>query len=566
MPSISNLKIIYKVGLIVALLALVTAGAIGFAATRMGAISDAYSDLVTRVDGAVMKTVRANRRAEAFMSTGFQLLTEKSADSGAMLLGDNVEHRAEYETLMAEALKAIPEQDSLIKPVVAKAHQAFVACDAPISFAAAATSVQDNLRAADELRKDCKPRMLEAIAAQGKLADGLIAYAGVRAGELGDLTRTTIVLSVVAAAVGLLAGLAIAMLIGIKGLSQPIARLKVVMEAFAGNDLAHDVPGITRRDELGDMARTVEVFKTNGLEVARMRTEQQAGEHHATQQRRADMQKLASDFEGAVGAIIQTVSSAATQLEASANTLTATAGRTEQLSTVVASAAEEASTNVQSVASASEEMASSVDEISRQVQESARIASDAVAQAEATNARVGELSESAKKIGDVVKLISTIAEQTNLLALNATIEAARAGEAGRGFAVVASEVKALAAQTSKATGEIGSQIAAIQAATEGSVVAIRAIGATIGRISEISSTIAAAVEEQGAATREISRNVQQAAQGTTGVASNIADVQRGSTETGSASSQVLSSAQSLSVESHRLQSEVSSFLATVRAA
>jgi methyl-accepting chemotaxis protein len=221
---------------------------------------------------------------------------------------------------------------------------------------------------------------------------------------------------------------------------------------------------------------------------------------------------------------------------------------------------------VQSVASASEEMASSVNEIGRQVQESARIAGEAVAQARKTHHRVTELSEASKRIGDVVELINTVASQTNLLALNATIEAARAGEAGRGFAVVATEVKALAEQTAKATEEIRRQIDDIQNATHDSVSAIEEIGVTIGRISEISSTIASAVEEQGAATQEVARNVQQAAQGTQQVASNITDVQRGADATGAASSQVLTFAQSLSCESSRLKSEVGRFLQMVRAA
>ena len=230
------------------------------------------------------------------------------------------------------------------------------------------------------------------------------------------------------------------------------------------------------------------------------------------------------------------------------------------MTTTVASASEEASTNVQSVASATEELSSSVTEISRQVQESARMATDAVGQARVTNDRVSELSKAASRIGDVVELINTIAGQTNLLALNATIEAARAGEAGRGFAVVASEVKALAEQTAKATGEISQQITGIQGATQELVNAIKEISGTIERLAEISSAIAAAVEEQGAATQEISRNVQQAARGTQQVSSNISDVQRGAGETGAASSQVLSAAQSLSGDSNRLKLEVGKFL------
>jgi methyl-accepting chemotaxis protein len=352
----------------------------------------------------------------------------------------------------------------------------------------------------------------------------------------------------------------------IVGVARPITAMTETMRRLAGGDMAAEIPGVDRKDEIGKMASAVRVFKDNALETERMRAEQQEAERIGVQRRKQDMHKLADAFEGAVGEIIETVSSASTELEASATTLTKTAERTQQVTTMVAAASEEASTNVQSVASATEELTSSVNEISRQVQESARMANEAVDQARKTNDRVGELSKAAARIGDVVELINTIAGQTNLLALNATIEAARAGEAGRGFAVVASEVKALAEQTAKATGEIGQQIGSIQAATQESVGAIREISGTIERLSEISSTIAAAVEEQGAATQEISRNVQQAAQGTREVSSNITDVQRGAGETGSASSQVLSAAQSLSRDSNRLKLEVGKFLNTVRAA
>ncbi len=314
------------------------------------------------------------------------------------------------------------------------------------------------------------------------------------------------------------------------------------------------------------MARAAQVFKDNMIEADRLRAERAEVEQQVAASRKADMHRLAGDFEVAVGKIIQTVSSASNELEISASTLTATANRAQELTTLVATASEEASANVQSVASATEEMSSSVDEISRQVQESANIAKEAVEQARQTNAHVAQLASAASRIGDVVELINTIAGQTNLLALNATIEAARAGEAGRGFAVVASEVKALAEQTAKATGDISHQIASIQAATNNFVNAIQGIGGTIGRMSEICSTIASAVEEQGAATREISRNVQQAAQGTRQVSSNITDVQHGASQTGTASSQVLSSAKSLSGENTRLKSEVEKFLDTVRAA
>jgi methyl-accepting chemotaxis protein len=350
------------------------------------------------------------------------------------------------------------------------------------------------------------------------------------------------------------------------GVARPISRIGEVLMELANGNKAVEIPYAARYDEVGDNARAAATFRDNLLRIEKMEAEQKETEARSLAERKAGMHKLASEFQAAVGNIINTVSTASTQLESAAGTLTRTAESTQQLSGMVASASEEASANVQSVASASEEMTSSVDEIARQVHESSKIAAEAVKQAQKTDARITELSQAASRIGDVVKLITAIAEQTNLLALNATIEAARAGEAGRGFAVVAQEVKALASQTAKATDEIGNQIAGMQTATQDSVAAIKEIGATITRISDIASTIAAAVEEQGAATQEIARNVQQAAQGTAQVATNITDVNRGASETGTASAQVLSSAQSLSTESGHLKREVEKFLTTVRAA
>lgn len=348
----------------------------------------------------------------------------------------------------------------------------------------------------------------------------------------------------------------------IRAINRPLAHANEVLAAISQGRFDSRIV-VERDDEIGIALRNIQALQAKlGFD----RESKRDMEERVAMQRKADMHRLAGDFEAAVGEIIETVASASTELEAAAGTLTHTADSTQQLSVAVASASEEASTNVQSVASASEQLSSSITEISRQVQESARVAREAVIQANHTNERVSALAQAANRIGDVVELINNIAGQTNLLALNATIEAARAGEAGRGFAVVASEVKALAEQTAKATGEIGQQIDGIQAATEESVQAIKGIGTTIERLSEISSTIAAAVEEQGAATQEISRNVQQAALGTQEVSSNISNVQRGASETGTASSQVLSAAQTLSGDSNRLKLEVGRFLDSVRAA
>ncbi len=351
----------------------------------------------------------------------------------------------------------------------------------------------------------------------------------------------------------------------IRDVSAGIASIVKPMQALGQGELEAEVPHQGEKTEIGVMADALQIFK-EALIAKRAADQAAAKDAEAKIERGRRVDGITRDFERMIGDIVNNVSSASSQLESSAGTLSTTAARSQELSTTVAAASEEASTNVQSVASATEELSSSVNEISRQVQESARMASNAVGQARSTTDRVGELSKAATRIGDVVELINTIAGQTNLLALNATIEAARAGEAGRGFAVVASEVKALAEQTAKATGEIGQQINGIQAATQDSVTAIRDISGTIEKLSEISSTIASAVEEQGAATQEISRNVQQAAHGTQQVSANISDVQRGATETGSASSQVLAAAKTLSSDSSRLKSEVSKFLTDVRAA
>ncbi len=375
---------------------------------------------------------------------------------------------------------------------------------------------------------------------------------------------TTMMMALAIAA--LVIGLLIAFLIA-RSIVKPVLGLVGAMRKLGEGDFSVVLPGLGRKDEVGQMAGAVEAFKVKAAEKAQQEAEEKAeADRKLAAERKVAMNAMADAFEKAVGGIVETVSSASTELEAAAGTLTKTAETTQQLSATVASASEEASTNVQSVASATNELSSSVQEISRQVQESSHIADEAVRQAGKTDVRINELSQAAGRIGDVVKLITAIAEQTNLLALNATIEAARAGEAGKGFAVVAQEVKALAAQTGKATGEISKQILGMQTATQDSVAAIKEISGTIGRIAEIAATIAAAVEEQGAATQEIARNVHQAAQGTTQVADNITEVNRGAGETGSASSQVLSSAQSLAGESARLKTEVQKFLATVRAA
>ncbi|MGH6776926.1 MAG: methyl-accepting chemotaxis protein [Bradyrhizobium sp.] len=379
---------------------------------------------------------------------------------------------------------------------------------------------------------------------------------------IGQTQRLIIML----AAGGFLLGGVLALLLG-RGISGPMIAMCRAMRELAGGHFEVVLPGLGRKDELGEMASAVEEFKMQAIAKAERDAAAQEEQNKETvAARRAELIRFADQFETAVGAIVSNVSASAVQLEQAAGTLTRTAETTQSLSGHVAGASEEAASNIQSVAAATEELSTSVDNIGKQVRESNRIAEAAVVQANQTDERIGKLSRAAQQIGDVVKLITAIAEQTNLLALNATIEAARAGDAGRGFAVVASEVKSLASQTARATDEISNHISGMQAATQESVAAIKEIGATIAQISDIASSIAGAVEQQGTATQEIARNVQHVAVGTQEAAANIVKVNRGATETGSASEEVLSSAKTLSGESTRLRAELDRFMGNIRAA
>ena len=361
-----------------------------------------------------------------------------------------------------------------------------------------------------------------------------------------------------------LLGLLLSVLIG-RGISGPVGRLTAAMRALAEGRLDTPIPARERADELGAMARTLEVFRDGMREAAALRARQVVQAQEAEAARRAALRGLADGFEAKVGQLVGSVAEAAGGLRATASAMEGTARQTNGQTSTVASAAEQASANVQTVAVAAEELSVSTGEIGRQVAQSAAIAGRAVADARRTDQVVRALAEGAQQIGEVVNLISSIAGQTNLLALNATIEAARAGESGRGFAVVASEVKGLAAQTARATEDIAKQIGHIQGATQEAVGAIGGIAATIGEVSQIAAAIAAAVEEQGAATREIARNVQEAAQGARMVSETIVGVSAGAQETGHAAGQVLQGAAALSGQAEGLRGEVSRFLDEVRA-
>ncbi|HYH17222.1 MAG TPA: methyl-accepting chemotaxis protein [Azospirillum sp.] len=563
MSFLSNLSIRSKVLTAFAAVLAMTAGLGLFALERLGTVNADAAEIrdiwlpSVGLIGAINTAAQQYRIQEA-----------------AHILSTTDEERTLYESRMGDLLTEMDALRGRYQPLVtagreAELYRAFsTAWDA---YRALGTSrlqplsrQQKDTEASAIFRGESRETFLKAADLLKQLTDMNVA-GGRAVADHGNAAYHTARLgigAVLALAVALcaLAGLSL-----VRSVSVPVRTLTATMDRLARRELSATIDGTGRGDEIGAMARAVQVFKDGLIEAERLAAAQ-AADQEAKQRRAEAVNRLVQGFDRTVTGALVSVHASAKQLDDTARGMADIARQTSGEAASASAAANQTSGNVQTVASAAEEMASSIQEIARQVARSTEIAGTAVADANRTNATVQGLADAAQKIGQVVQLIQDIASQTNLLALNATIEAARAGEAGKGFAVVASEVKSLANQTAKATEDIATQVAAIQTATGGAVSAIQGITGTIVAINDISTAIAAAVEEQGAATHEISRSVQQAAAGTREVTGNIERVSAAAGETGTAASQVLGAAGLLSGQAESLRDEVERFLGAIKAA
>jgi methyl-accepting chemotaxis protein len=525
---------------------------------------------VTRSGGEALLAARMNQDILAINRAEFRVTADPTPETIRQVRQVIEEKRTEYEERAARLTKSADPKQSERLASVAEDYRLFLTGLDKVLHAIDARGKEVTLSEAGKVifsqAMDSRMQAEKLIASVKSLADAAAESSERMALEsqklYGSLREMLILISAAGIAIGVGFGFALSQY----GISRPIGTIVAMLRRLADGDFSVTIGGTERGDEVGDIAKTAQIFKDNLIQTKALEAAQESAARDAAAAQKAALNRMADTFEASVKGVVDTVASAATELQAAAQSLTGTADGTMRQSGTVAAAVEQTSANVQTVAAASEELTASFGEIGRQVVQSARVAGDAVAQAAQTGETVQALATAAQKIGEVVNLIQGIASQTNLLALNATIEAARAGDAGKGFAVVASEVKLLANQTAQATQEIQDQIDRIQRATGETVGEIETIATTIGGINEATTAIAAAIEEQGAATSEITRNVQQAAMGTQEVAQTISSVSAAAGETGAAATQVLASASELSRQAESLRREVANFISVVRAA
>tara|TARA_R110000772_G_scaffold231592_3_gene342626 strand:- start:5823 stop:7523 length:1701 start_codon:yes stop_codon:yes gene_type:complete len=562
-----NIPVLYKLMLLVVIMAAVTAGISGVAIVNTAALSS-DTDEIDLAGREALLGARLNQDVINLNRGEYRIAADPSAATvGDVLSRTEVEQKRLDENL-AELKRTADEKQAQMLNAIDDSYKAYLEQlqDTVVMAQEHGSKVEDS-----EARKVIRESVASSRAAAQKLEEAVRAFGTYSDNKSGRISQaasenadTIQKVMLALAVVGTVGGVGIGSLVGNLGISKPIGAAVGSLRKLSEGQTDIDIYGVGRKDEVGLIADTMQVFKENIIRNRKMEEEAKEAEIRAAEDRKVALNTMADNFQTSVGGIVQSVSSAATEMQSSSQTLSSTAEETSRQATAVAAAAEQASANVQTVASAADELSSSITEITRQVTKSTEITGRAVHEADRTHSQVQGLADAAQKIGEVVSLITDIAEQTNLLALNATIEAARAGEAGKGFAVVASEVKNLANQTAKATDEISKQVSGIQHETVQAVNAIDSIGKTITEVNEIATVIASAVEQQGAATQEIAHNVEQASSGTTEVTNNINGVSQAASETGNAATQMLDAAGELASNSETLKGQVENFLVTVR--